>query len=486
MMSVAVTALDVVALLSFAVALAKVAFARIPRAYRVPQQLLAGVLAIGLFVALSNVLEHGSVTSALDPYEDHAETLLVPLFLFAAYSARVVEELDQRRHAEEGLKRAMADLARSEERYRQLVDVSPEAIMVHDPAGLITLANASAAAMFGAASPNDLVGRPIIELIHPEERPRMMATADRLRESGPGGGSARMEVRARRLDGTPMDLEVSGATVGTDGALDDRFKAQMILRDITERKRMEQLKGDFLSMVSHELRTPLTAIVGYGEVLRRMGEEEAPEAYRHSLSRLLQRTEDMRRLVEDLLNVSRIESGELVLDVVRADLARLVRACVEAQPARPELRLAVDIEPDFPSVECDATRLGYAISNLLSNASKFSPEGGTVRVDVTRSADRVRIAVTDTGIGIPPERISEVFDRFSQADMSSTREYGGFGLGLFIARRVIEAHHGTIAVRSEAGKGSTFTIEIPLIQPSPVRVSPQAGVADEAVEPADA
>ena len=240
-------------------------------------------------------------------------------------------------------------------------------------------------------------------------------------------------------------------------------------------ERNSRLKDEFLATISHELRTPLTAIIGWTQLLRR-----APangEMIERALEVIERNGESQLHLIEDLLDVSRIISGKLLLDVRAVHLPPVIEAALDA--ARPaaeakgiELRSAHD--PAAGPVAGDPDRLQQVVWNLVNNAVKFTPAGGRVEVRLARAAgDGVEIAVSDTGAGVEPEFLPYVFDRFRQADAATTRAHGGLGLGLAIVRQLVELHGGTVAVSSEgAGRGATFAIRLPAMPLSPQRATP--------------
>jgi PAS domain S-box-containing protein len=237
---------------------------------------------------------------------------------------------------------------------------------------------------------------------------------------------------------------------------------------IIERRRLEEeadyanrMKDEFLATMSHELRTPLQAILGYSSMLRRGVAREPDKA----LDAIERNAGAQARLVEDILDVSRIVSGKLRLSMSRVDIAGAVRAALEsigpAAEAR-RIRVSFDLPEELGTIRGDADRIQQITWNLLSNAIKFTPPGGTVEVRAERTGSSVRIAVRDTGKGIPREHISTIFERFRQLDSSTTRQHGGLGLGLAIVRYLVEAHGGTVAAESEGpGKGATFVVTLP-------------------------
>lgn len=273
------------------------------------------------------------------------------------------------------------------------------------------------------------------------------------------GAVGRAEVRLRHKDGSWRFVEVVTANL-----VDEPAVGGIVIngRDITERKQVEQLKDDFISMVSHELRTPLTVILGCSTLLRDPRTLEKPDVVAKVVDSILDKGEQMRWLVEDLLEGVYLRSESLELRKEHVDLAALVGECVETARSTGDHDLRLDVEGDTPRVWCDRGRLGRAVTNVLSNAVKFSPDGGRVQVQVWADGERAYVRVSDEGVGIPPDVLPNVFDRFYQGDMSSTRGFGGTGMGLYIARQLVEAHGGRICVESEEGKGSVFTIEVPV------------------------
>jgi signal transduction histidine kinase len=230
---------------------------------------------------------------------------------------------------------------------------------------------------------------------------------------------------------------------------------------------LDQMKSVFVSSVSHELRTPLTAILGFSEFLEdELGGPLTP-SQADFVSHIQQNTRRLQRLVDDLLDFARLESGHFRLNRRPGELGAIVRAV--ASGMRPlldarHLRLELAIPPDEAPIEMDAARIEQVLVNLLGNAIKFTPEDGTIRVTVAQEDDHVRVSVQDSGIGVSPEELPRLFDRFYQADASLTRTQGGTGLGLSIAKALIEAHGGRIGAESTPGTGSTFWFELPMPQ----------------------
>lgn len=229
-----------------------------------------------------------------------------------------------------------------------------------------------------------------------------------------------------------------------------------------------KIKDEFLATISHELRTPLNAILGWTSLLR---SGLSPEASERAIETVERNARAQAQLIDDLLDISRIISGKLRLDVTNVELERLIHSALETvRPAADakNVRLQVLIDPNAGPVSGDAGRLQQVFWNLLGNAVKFTPKGGRVQIKLERVNSHVEISVSDTGNGIAPEFLPYVFDRFRQADQATTRTQGGLGLGLSIVRQIVEMHGGTIRVESEGeGKGSTFFILLPRLAAFP-------------------
>lgn len=230
-----------------------------------------------------------------------------------------------------------------------------------------------------------------------------------------------------------------------------------------EAERMIRTKDEFLATLSHELRTPLNAILGWAQLLRTG--KTAPKDIARGLEVIERNARTQARLVEDLLDMSRIISGKAKLDVKTVDLASVVETALESVQAAAQaksIRLTKSLDPSVVRAAADGARIQQILWNLLSNAIKFTPNGGSVEVALRPAGDSIEIAVSDTGQGIAPEFLPHVFERFRQADSSVTRLHSGLGLGLAIARHLTELHGGTIRAESDGiGKGAVFTVKLP-------------------------
>ncbi|MBV6450380.1 MAG: Adaptive-response sensory-kinase SasA [Anaerolineales bacterium] len=223
---------------------------------------------------------------------------------------------------------------------------------------------------------------------------------------------------------------------------------------------LSQLKANFISNISHELRTPLTHVKGYIELLVSESLGQITDEQRHALQVAQQSTSNLESLIEDLIMVSLSSRGELSLKQEQVDIRRLANLVVKSAVEKAEKRgvtLHAMADEDTPFVQADAQKIAWVLNHLIENGIKFTPSGGRVIVNVKREGENlVVVSVTDTGIGIPPERQKDVFEPFHQLDGSSTRHYGGTGLGLSLVREIVEAHGSMIEVQSLEGRGSSF------------------------------
>jgi signal transduction histidine kinase len=243
-------------------------------------------------------------------------------------------------------------------------------------------------------------------------------------------------------------------------------RARKLEQAYRELQEADRLKDELVQNVSHELRTPLTFVKGYVELL--LEEDMGPinERQRESLSIVAEKTNSVTRLVSDIIFLEQIERESLQLSTVQlTDLARLALQGCEVTAAAAGIQLRAEVEPDLPTVVADRDRVNQVFDNLLANAIKFSPVGGTITIRLQQQDDAILASVTDTGIGIPPDQLHRVFERFYQVDGSATRRFGGAGVGLAIVKRIVEAHGGRIWVESELGKGSSFRFTIPRARP---------------------
>jgi PAS domain S-box-containing protein len=336
-----------------------------------------------------------------------------------------------------------------------LIDASEERIIYANPA---------LEAMFGYGR-GELEGRPLAVLNAPDEQPPEETTA-RIAAEMAAHREWSGEVHSVKKDGTRFWRH---ATIASFDHPEHGEVWVSVLADITERKRMEDLKDQFFALVQHELRTPLTSIKGYVELLAQEHELAGGNGRDGQFLRVIERNANrLERLVDDLLFAAQLEAGELALERKNADLGAIAADCVEAAlPHADEagVRLVLDAEP-VPGCTGDADRLGQAIDNLLSNAIKYTPREGTVALRVRHEGERLVVEVEDSGIGIAAADKDRLFDRFFRATTATERAIPGVGLGLSITKAIVEGHGGRIRCDSREGVGTTFRLELPSPQPA--------------------
>lgn len=369
-----------------------------------------------------------------------------------------------------------------EGKLRAMFDTSTSAFVTSDGAGRIEEVNAAALAMFGYRR-EELIGADITLLMTEREAARHDAYLERCRRTGDLRmiGASRREV-ARRRDGTvfPIRLDITRQERGAAHV----FTA--MIEDMSQLERNERAKGEFISMVSHELRTPLAAIKGaLGLIRSRHMEELSPKPAR-MVELAASNCVRLVKLINDLLDIERIEAGKLRLDRIRFDLHDLAaRVAEESRPMAAvraiELRLA-PAQGRAP-IQGDPDRIGQVIANLISNAVKFSDAGDAVHLAVEERDGRWRLSVRDNGPGVPSELRGRIFGKFMQAESGDHRRPGGSGLGLSISKGIVEAHDGRIDYDSEQGGGSTFWFELPAPEhaPMPEADAPQPAAARRCV-----
>lgn len=396
--------------------------------------------------------------------------------------AKVTRDLTGRRNQEEALRR-------SEERFRLLVEgVSDYAIFMLDTNGRVATWNSGAQRIKGYSA-DEIIGHHFSDF-YPADARESGWPDHELREAAEKGSFVDNGWRIRK-DGTTFWANVTITALRDDaGQLVGYAK---LTRDLTERKRVEAVelagqqrdelleaersarmaaqratlvKDEFLATLSHELRTPLSAILGWTQLLLKGGAQGEPAKQQRAIEVIDRNARAQVQLIDDLLDLSRIMSGKIRLDLQQLSLPAVIEAAVEsARPAADakDIRLKAIVDQVQATVNADGARLQQVVWNLLTNAIKFTPRGGQVQVILQRVNSHLELIVSDTGIGIPPSFLPHVFDRFSQRDSSTTRAFGGLGLGLAIAKQLVELHGGTIRVTSQGdGLGSTFFVELPL------------------------
>jgi signal transduction histidine kinase len=266
-----------------------------------------------------------------------------------------------------------------------------------------------------------------------------------------------------------MTARLEEAYTGLEHKVAERTEELVALNQ--ELERANRLKSQFLANVSHELRTPMNAIIGFTRLVMRKTDRQIPPLQHANLQKVIVSAEHLLNLINGLLDLSKIEAGRMEVSPSRFDVGELVQvsiATIEPMLKHDLVRLVAEVDPAMPPVTTDRDKLKQILLNLLSNAAKFTDEG-VIRVSAWRTGSALVLAVADTGIGMPPEALGYIFEEFRQVDMSSTRRHGGTGLGLTIVRKLARLLGGDVTVESELGKGSTFTITLPLVTAEPRR-----------------
>ncbi|NVM57155.1 MAG: PAS domain-containing protein, partial [Desulfobacterales bacterium] len=352
----------------------------------------------------------------------------------------------------------------SEEKYRLLVENASEAITMIDNDGRFLIMNNAAAQHLGG-QPQDFIGKTVWDVLPKEIADERMASVRTVIQSGQGHV---VEISL------PLRGETSWFHTSTQPIKDSAGKTIAVLTlstHITERKRAEearkelmQMKEDFVASVSHELRTPLTSIKGFLQLLLK-GKVKDPAVQQEFLMRASQDANRLMALVNDLLDLSRLEAGRLQLELEEVDMSTLITETLQSlQGLAGEKGISMTYTPPKTSVivKADRRRLQQVLVNLVANAIKFSEAHRTILVTGEVTNDNVTIKVIDQGPGIPAEELPKLFDKFYQAHSTVKRAVGGTGLGLYISKKIVEAHGGHIGADSELGRGSTFFFTLPL------------------------
>ncbi|MBI3302958.1 MAG: PAS domain-containing protein [Deltaproteobacteria bacterium] len=354
-----------------------------------------------------------------------------------------------------------------------------EGVVVIDPAGNVVLCNRAARDLFGLPRTQDWHGKPLQAFSrHPVLQDLLREVANRRPSDQPV--ACEFEIEGRE----PRHLTASAMQVSEEGATASGYV--LVFHDLTQLKRLESVRADFVANVSHELRTPLTAIKGYAETLLN-GAVTDPDLARRFLTIIDRHSERLSRLIDDLLTLSNLELGTAELRHEEIALAELINEGFEVVKDKAErggVTLARECPAELPPIMGDGDRLHQVLVNLIDNAIKYTPAGGTVTVTarIVRSSELgvrsrekcenekewVEVAVTDTGCGIPESEIPRLTQRFYRVDKARSRELGGTGLGLAIVKHIVQAHGGFLRIESQVNQGTTVRIFLPFGTTTPV------------------
>jgi PAS domain S-box-containing protein len=356
--------------------------------------------------------------------------------------------------------RDMTPLKAAEDKFRLAVESCPNGMMMSDAAGKIVMANKEIERLFGY-SREELIGRSIDDLVPERLRRRHMHHRNRFaRNPKHRRMNGSRELTGTRKDGTEIPIEVGLTPIESP-------EGMMVLSavvDISERKRLDHLKDEFVSMVSHELRTPLTSISGALGLLMEDAGGHLPATAMQLLSIAHTNSERLVRLINDILDLQKIEAGQITFHLRYVGLRSVVEQTIDANhgfAAGFGVRIRLDAASCEAEVLADPDRLAQVLTNLLSNAIKFSPPGEEVVVAIARHGSEMRVSVRDHGPGIPETFKSRIFEKFAQSESSDARQKGGTGLGLSIAKQLIHQHGGSLGFEAARGGGTVFHFDLP-------------------------
>lgn len=351
------------------------------------------------------------------------------------------------------LKNNLDDVVAEKNRIQAILASMADGVIALDSWGRIILINPVVEGTFGISLAN-CRGKNILRVIRNNELDSILNQALETEKT--------IQKQIRLVTPEPRYFRVHVTPL--KGAGGERGGVVALLRDITERRKLEEMRSEFVANVSHELRTPLTSIRGFAETLLD-GAMEDPALARSFLEIINTETERLTRLIDELLNLSRIESQESVLKKEAVKIGPLVEKAVSVflpRAAEKNLAIKVDAPVEFPTVQADPDLLTQVLINLIDNAVSYTPAGGKILIRLSKVDGEMKVDLQDNGIGIPPESLPRLFERFYRVDKARSREQGGTGLGLSIVKHIVEAHGGAVQVSSKAGEGSTFSFTIPL------------------------
>ncbi len=348
------------------------------------------------------------------------------------------------------------DISITKEQFRHFYELSPVPYFLVDHAGLIQRPNKAALRFLGLAE-DQLLGKDLFSFLEiPDHNDKLALYRERVAHKVP---IEKKEVQVVRPGGEHRWALLSVEDLQSSGA---GHVAMVTLVDIHDQKELERIKTEFLSLASHQLRAPLSNLKWYIDFLLSRRAELLNDEVRSYLGKMYQRNEDMIDLVNTLLNLSRVEMGRIKVEKIATDVNTLVGSVVdELTPAAREKELAVQTElGTAPTFETDSRLLRIILQNLLSNAIRYTPKGGSVQVRVTNSGTKLALSVTDTGLGIPPEEQDKIFSKMYRATNARQVEVNGNGIGLYMCKALAESMGGTLTFTSELGHGTTFTLTL--------------------------
>ena len=347
-------------------------------------------------------------------------------------------------------------LQQSEHKYQTILDTATDAFFLHDLNGKFIDVNQEACTSLGYTR-NELLSMSVSDVVKQSEKISYNNVLQKLIQ----GDAVREEGIHQCKDGSTFPVEVSIGLI----KMNNEELFSVLARDITERQRIDNMKNEFISTVSHELRTPLTSIRGSLGLISGGAVGELPEQAKEMLQVAGNNTERLLLLINDILDIQKIKSGQMTFNFDCVDVMLCIEKALTDNAAFAEqynVKFVITDKVDDAYVYADKARLSQVMANLMSNAAKFSNQGDSVEIGLTKNNDHYIISVTDHGSGIPEEFFDKLFDKFTQSDSSDTREKGGTGLGLNITKLIVEMHKGKIYFDSKVGSGTRFYIELPV------------------------
>ena len=395
------------------------------------------------------------------------EQLVGAIYVFRAYGGsfssndrQVLESFADQAAIAVNNARLYQEVAREKRRLDAIIEASADGVMILDAAHHITVFNRALARMTGLGAAQALHARhDEVVVLHNKRAGMTLAEAEAGGWPLAGGGSLYVEGDIIRPDGSPVSVGITYAPLfDREGRLVNIVGS---VRDITRFREAEELKSTFISIISHELKTPVALIKGYAGTLRREDARWDVATVRESAAVIEEEADRLTQLINNLLDASRLQAGGLKLNLGDVALDQIARRLVDKFRTQTDQHTLTADFVDFPVIQADAVRLEQVLSNLIGNAIKYSPRGGAVRVTGRVRSDEVIVSVSDEGIGIPIEEQDRIFERFYRVDDALSRRTAGSGLGLYLAKAVIDAHGGRIWVESAPEQGATFSFALP-------------------------
>lgn len=335
-----------------------------------------------------------------------------------------------------------------------IIESSDDAIISKSIDGYIASWNKGAQRLYGY-TPDEIIGQPVSVLMAPEKKDDFPFIMKQLHD---GKRVEHYETQRMTKDGRIIHVSITVSPIrDSQGNI---IGASKIARDITERIEMEKRRDEFVSIASHELKTPITSQKAFGELLERLIDENGDTKYKKYIQKINQQTNKLTNLIEDLLELSRVQTGRLRMERRKFKFDNLVSEIIENAQLTTSHTIVKKGKTDM-NVKGDRERIGQVLTNLISNAVKYSPHSDTVIVNSEVKGANIQVSVQDFGIGIPTEYHQKVFERFFRVSGDDEKTYPGMGIGLHVCLEIVRYHNGTMWVESEKGKGSTFYFTIP-------------------------